>query len=211
MSGYIDRVKKNELTWFPEKGFGFYPVHRTHYDDEYFNEYIKMEHTEIGECLNEFRVDLVNNYTKNLVLDIGIGCGAFMRKRGNCLGFDICPKSVELLKEKDLFFNPYNGDFAWLNIRGVTFFDSLEHIEDPGLILKHIGRQFVFISMPIFQDLDHLMASKHLKKDEHFYYFTEWGLIKYMKYQGFRILEKMDDETGCGREDIKSYVFRRAA
>lgn len=211
MNEYVEQCMKKGLVWFPEKGFGWYPVKDTHYDDNYFNEYLRMEHTEIGKCLNKFRVDLVNKYTQGLVLDIGIGCGAFIKQRDNCVGYDICPKATYMLQKQDLFFNPYNGGALWRKIKGVTFFDTLEHLQWPELIFEHIGRQFVFVSMPIFQDVKHLLQSKHLKKEEHYLYFTERGFIDYMASYGFELLDKREDETVCGREDIKTYVLRRKA
>lgn len=209
MHEYIEQLVKTELIWLPEKEIGWYPVINTHYDDEYFNEYIRREHTEIGDCLNRFRVNFVNSYTKSLVLDIGIGCGTFIKKRDNCVGYDICPKATYLLQKKGLFFNPYNNKEDWKRIKGVTFFDSLEHIEWPELILKNITQQFVFISIPIFRDISHIMKSKHFKKNEHYIYFTEHSLIEFMMHYEFKLLEKRDDEIRCGREDIMSYVFRR--
>ena len=209
MSEYVEQLLRNGLVWFPEKGIGWYPVKNTHYDEKYFDTYVSMEHTEIGECLNKFRKDFVNKYTKGLVLDIGIGCGAFVRRRGNCVGFDICPKATHLLQRNGIYMNPYNGGTYWSKIKGITFFDSLEHMEWPELIFKQIGKQFIFITMPIFRGIDHLLSSKHLKKDEHFLYFTEQGLIEYMNNYGFDLLEKRDDEIQCGREDIMAYVFRR--
>lgn len=209
MNEYVERCMKKGLVWFPEKEFGWYPVKNTHYDDNYFDTYVNMERTEISKCLNEFRVDLVNEYTKGLVLDIGIGCGTFIKKRDNCVGYDICPKATYLLQKKDLFFNPYNGGALWRKIKGVTFFDSLEHLQWPELIFNHIDRQFIFISIPIFRDVKHLLRSKHLKKEEHYLYFTDKGFIKYMANYGFQLVDKRDDETACGREDIKTYVLRR--
>lgn len=206
---YVEQLLKEGLIWFPEKGMGWYPVKKTHYNDEYFNEYVRMEKTEIGECLNKFRIKFVNSYTEGLVLDVGIGCGTFIKRRGNCIGYDICPKAVFHLQERGLFFNPYNGGRQWGEIEGVTFFDTLEHLEWPELIFEHINNQHIFLSIPIFRDYEHLLHSKHLKKEEHFLYFTEQGLIKYMANYKFGLLEKRDDETRCGREDIKSYVFRR--
>ncbi len=211
MNEYVEKLLKEGLIWFPEKGMGWYPVKKTHYDDDYFNTYVRMEHTEIGECLNKFRIAFVNKYTKGLVLDIGICCGTFLKRRGHCIGYDVCEKATYYLMRKDLYFNPYNGGAAWSKIKGITFFDSLEHLEWPELIFKQIGRQFIFITMPIFTDFNHLLRSKHLKKDEHFLYFTEPGLIKYMANYGFGLLEQRDDETQCGREDIMAFVFRRAA
>jgi len=209
MNEYVEKMVNKGLIWFPEKGLGFYPVKKTHYDDAYFNEYVKKEKTKIGRCLNKFRVEWVNSYTKGLVLDVGIGSGTFMRRRGNCVGYDVCPKALYLLQQKSLFFNPYNGTGLWNEIKGVTFFDTLEHIEWPELILGNIGRQFVFLSIPVFRNAEHAVSSKHFKREEHYLYFTERGLINYMKNYEFELLETRDDETRCGREAIKSYVFRR--
>jgi len=209
MNEYIEELMKKGLVWFPEKGLGWYPVKKTHYDDEYFNTYVRMEHTEIGECLNKFRVDLVNSYTKGLVLDIGVGCGTFIKRQENCVGFDICPKAIYFLQRNDLFFNPYNGGTAWSKIKGVTFFDTLEHLEWPELIFDNIGRQFIFVSIPIFRDVKHMVESKHFKKEEHYLYFTEKGFLDYMKKYGFELLEKRNNETRCGREDIMTYILRR--
>jgi len=211
MNEYVEQIAKNGLVWFPEKGLGWYPVKKTHYDDAYFDVYVKMARTKIGRCLNKFRTEWVNSYTRGRILDIGIGSGTFMKRRGNCVGYDICPKALYLLQNEGLFFNPYNGAGAWRRIEGVTFFDTLEHIEWPELILNNIGRQFVFLSIPIFRDAQHAVNSKHFKREEHYLYFTEKGLIDYMKNYGFDLLESRDDETQCGREDIKSFVFRRTA
>lgn len=211
MNEYVEKLMREGLVWFPEEGMGWYPVKRTHYDDDYFNAYVRMEYTEIGECLNKFRVELVNKHTKGLVLDIGIGCGTFIKRRGRCVGYDICPKATYLLMRKDLYFNPYNGGVVWSKIKGVTFFDTLEHLEWPELIFNNISRQFIFLTMPIFRDFEHLVGSKHLKKDEHFLYFTDRGIIKYMANYGFELLERHENEMQCGREDIMAYVFRRPA
>jgi len=210
MNGYIGTLIEDELIWLPEKGIGYYPVDNTIVDyDNYYDEWVRRESTPIGKCLNEFRIEFVNSYTRGLILDIGIGCGTFIKKRGNCVGYDICLRSSYLLQENGLFFNPYRKDKLWGKIEGVTFFDSLEHIEHPESLFKNIKNQFVFIIIPIFKDLSSLLRSKHFKKYEHYFYFTDKGLIRYMKYYGFEMLERREDEEKCGREDIGAYVFRR--
>jgi len=212
MDKMIERKMKENLIWLPELEIGYYPVHNnpsTPYDDEYFDKYVRYENTEIGRCLNKFRVNLVNKYTKGLILDIGIGCGTFIKQRGNCLGYDICKKSIRLLKKEGIFYSPYNEDFEEKGIKAITFFDSLEHIKNPGRILSRIKNQFIFISIPVFKNIDHLLKSRHLKKDEHRYYFTDYSIIQYMKYYEFNLIESMNDEIKCGREDIYTYVFER--
>jgi len=209
MDEVIEKQMKESLVWLPEQEIGYFPVRSAIYGDKYFDEYVNREGTEIGERLNAFRIYLVNKYVAGRVLDIGVGCGTFLRLRSDCVGYDINPKAVKLLKEARLFCNPYRTDFESGVIKGVTFFDSLEHIESPGRILSRIGKQVVFVSIPIFRDLNHLLSSKHLKRKEHFYYFTKGSFIVYMASFGFELLELLDDEIKCGREDIYTFVFRK--
>jgi len=203
-------MEKN-LVWLPKQEIGYFPVTPRAYDDEYFDKYVKYEDTEIGKCLNEFRFKLVKGHTKGRVLDIGIGCGSFIKRRGadRTFGYDINPKAVHLLREMKIFYNPYEEDFERDWIEGITFFDSLEHIEHPGRILNKVKGQFVFVSIPIFRSLEHLLSSKHLREDEHFYYFTERSFVRYMTSFGFKLLELRDDEIKCGREDIYTFVLRK--
>ena len=201
-----EQMEKN-LVWLPKQEVGYFPVNQRVYDDEYFNKYVVYENTETGRCLNSFRVNLVNRYTKGRVLDIGIGCGTFIKLRGSCVGYDVNPKAVRFLKSLELFYNPYEENLE--KMEGVTFFDSLEHIEHPGRILNKVKRQFVFVSIPIFKGLEHLLSSRHLREDEHFYYFTKRSFIRYMASFGFKLLEFRDDEIKCGREDIYTFVLRK--
>ena len=209
MDEVIEKYMKEGLVWLPEQEIGYFPVEGAVYNDKYFDEYVNRGNTEIGRCLNAFRVSLVDRYVTGRVLDIGVGCGTFLRLRKNCVGFDINSKAVQLLKEARLFCNPYETDFESGVIEGVTFFDSLEHIESPGRILSRIGKQIVFVSIPIFRDLNHLLSSKHLKKKEHFYYFTKDSFVRYMVSFGFGLLEFRNDEIKCGREDIYTFVFKK--
>jgi hypothetical protein len=205
----IEKQMEESLVWLPEQEIGYFPVKNSVYDDKYFDEYVNREKTEIGRCLNIFRVNLVNKYVTGRVLDVGIGCGTFIGLRKNCVGYDINPKAVKFLKRARLFCNPYETDFEFEVIKGVTFFDSLEHLECPGKILSRIDKQFVFVSIPIFRGLDHLLSSKHLKRKEHFYYFTKGSFIVYMASFDFELLEIRDDEIKCGREDIYTFVFKK--
>lgn len=131
--------------------------------------------------------------------DIGIGGGAFVEAM-DCIGHDVNKVALEWL----------GSERRWNQepIACMTFWDSLEHIPDPRLILVKCEK-FAFISTPIFKDAEHCMHSKHLKMPEHLWYFTEWGLMRYMAEQGFSPIEKSNMEESAGREDIKSYVFAR--
>lgn len=196
-----------KLIWNSKTGVGYYPVERSEYDKEYFNKYFGYEDTKIGREINKFRTDIVNKYTEGNVLDIGIGSGAFIKTRGNCVGYDINPQGIKWLNGRGIFFNPYDKDMS--QIDGLTFFDSLEHIQDPSILLDKVHNQHVVVSIPIFKNLEHILGSKHFRPTEHYHYFTESGLIKYMEENGFKCLETSDGETKIGREDIYTFIFKR--
>jgi len=209
----MERWLAEELTWNDPKGFGFFPVDgRAMYSDAYFDEYERREHTPIGERINAARAALVNQFLtpRPWILDFGAANGAFLRRRGNALGFDICPKAVDTLKSLNAFHDPYAGGLD--RFGGITFFDSLEHVEKPDTILsKVLGNQFVFVSLPIFRSAQHVLASKHFKPAEHYWYFTWRGFIEFMLERKFALVYAGDDETRLGREDIGTFVFRRWA
>ena len=205
----IHKVGNNLLSWDAEKEIGFYPIQDTRYDDSYYRASIENSLSPVAEELNEFRTRLVNSYVDGTVLDFGVGAGQFMRWRGNCLGYDICPKSVAELRRGKFFFDPYKEDLDERAIEGVTFFDVLEHLPKPEIILDRIKEQYVFISIPIFRDRDHVLKSKHFKIHEHYWYFTQKSIREFMTSCGFELIECRDGEIKAGREDIYTYVFLR--
>lgn len=87
--------------------------------------------------------------------------------------------------------------------------DSLEHIADPAALLARV-RQWLFVSMPIYRDREHCLASKHFKPGEHIWYFTDAGFIRWASGLGFDLRERNRIESSIGREDVVSYSFRRA-
>jgi SAM-dependent methyltransferase len=198
----INKFTAKELNWLPELGIGYYPVTESPYDESYFAKYQQMAKTEIGERLNQARIDLVNKYTSEDVLDIGIGSGAFVDGRPKTFGCDINPVAVAWLTERNKYRHPINGGFH------LTFWDSLEHIHDPKVMLNG-AKSFVFVSCPIYKNCDHILASKHFRKDEHCWYWTAEGLKKFMGVFGFELIEMNQIESDIGREDIGTFVFKR--
>jgi hypothetical protein len=195
----IDRFAQAQLNWLPE--VGYYPVTESPYDAAYFEKIKKNAGTDIGLALNRARVHLVNKYTKGEVLDIGIGAGTFLA-RPDTYGFDINPVAVDWLLHHRLYRNPVGG------AESMTFWDSLEHIHDPSDILKACEK-YAFVSCPIYEDDAHILRSKHFRKDEHCWYWTEKGLCVFMSYFGFECQESNRMETDIGREDIGTFVFKR--
>jgi len=210
----------SEFIWWDDKGYGFYPVKDTKYDIAYFDKYRGYKTTELGQKLNQFRVDLVNQVVGDeAILDIGIGAGHFIELRqGVTLGYDVNPHGVDWLMERDLYCNPYRPYLEYCpwgmnnpekKIDHMSFWDSLEHIKNPEEIISIVGKM-AFLSIPIFEGEKHALKSKHFRPDEHYWYFTRNGLVRWFEEQGFKLVEESDEETKLGREDIGTYVFERA-
>jgi hypothetical protein len=180
------------------------------YDDAYHDHYQALEGSAIASPLNAARVAMLARHAAEgaTVLDIGAGCGTFVRAARSwgfaAKGFDIIPKTVEHLKAIDAFADNPDGFDA------VTFWDSLEHIEEPETVLKRINRgAIVLVAIPIFDDLTRIRESKHYKPGEHLYYFTREGFIDWMAAYGFRLIEQSSHETDAGRDSIGAFAFRR--
>ena len=203
-------MNSDQFVWFNDKGVGFYPVKDTWYDDRYFEASIENSLSPIAEELNKFRARIVDKYLEGkLVLDFGTGCGVYLTYRENTVGYDICPKAIEDLKRTGNYFDYYRNGLDDSGIEGITFFDVIEHLRHPESVLDFVTGQFIFISLPIFRDRDHVLGSKHFKINEHFWYYTDHAFRAFMEANGFELIEVTDEETTIGREDIFTYVYRK--
>lgn len=176
------------------------------YDAAYFDKYVGYEGAEIAKAINAGRVALVNKYVgpDKPVLDIGIGSGEFIKSRPNTFGTDINPKAIQWLKDRKRFSDSFAA------FEGFTFWDVLEHVPDPNDYFRQIHKgAHLFTSIPIFTDLLLVRASRHYRPDEHYYYFTERGLVDWMKSHRFDLLDRQDFETRAGRDSILSFAFVR--
>jgi hypothetical protein len=166
----------------------------------------------IDESLNEKRCELVKTWAKNLsILDIGIGCGTFIKKaltnNLQIFGYDINQCAINWLHNQALYYDPYKENN---NIKAWTFWDSLEHIPNPQILFEKISLgSFVFVSLPIFQTLEEITQSKHYRPNEHYYYFTTIGFLKWMYKYNFKIRGIYDFEIKAGRDNIKTFVFEK--
>jgi hypothetical protein len=178
------------------------------YGEDYFQTYVRLEGNPIGQKLNDFRTALSSAYCRT-ILDVGIGSGEFIKRSSiKVYGYDVNPHGVAWLKERGLYLDPYVGLPEY--VEGVTLWDTMEHLPDPGKLLDLMRpKTFVFVSLPIFTDLSRLTESKHYKPDEHYYYWTDWGLKSYFDSKGFNCVFQGDDETRAGRHSIASFAFRK--
>lgn len=190
------------LLWSEEHGMGYHPRPPMDYSGPYFAKYQALDATPMGQALTAARVAMVRRHHQGEVVDIGIGGGRFVLE-ADARGFDVNGEAQSWLVKHDRWQDPYTAHAAAL-----TFWDSLEHIPDPEQIVAS-AEQWVFVSMPIYQDSRHCLKSKHFKPGEHLWFFTDWGLIGWMDRQGFDMIERNDIESTLGREEILSYAFRR--
>lgn len=180
------------------------------YDKEYYENYVNREGTEIAKALNKARVDIVDKYCGNHeVLDIGIGSGEFIKsRRGMTYGYDINPYGVVWLKDRYKFIDPWESIPAF--IRGITLWDTIEHMPEPSKFLALIPKNvYVFLSLPMFDNVREIRTNKHYKPNEHYYYYSPAGFAQFVQDAGFDVIEHNNQETVAGRSQIETFVIRR--
>lgn len=179
--------------------------HRINYDADYYNRCASYEGQPIADAINAGRIEFVRQHFGTWqVLDVGIGSGEFIKRRPNTFGFDVNPVAVEWLKRTDRWGSDLNRFGA------ITFWDVLEHVDVPERYFRHIGlHAYVFCSLPIFDDLTQIRASKHYRPGEHLTYWTQNGFTWWMHRHGFLQIDHQTFEIAAGREAIHSFAFKR--
>lgn len=200
----------SDLRYCPEQGIMYQNDMNVsvEYDQAYFDTYAHRRGSEIAVKLNKGRVAFSHRYC-NTLLDFGIGSGEFIEHcTAKMYGFDINPVAVDLLKKKGMYVDPYVSQPD--DIEGWTMWDTLEHVPEPQNTFMHVRSwQYLFISLPIFDNILSIRQSKHYKPNEHYYYFTSDGFVRFMDDSGFQLIAVDDFETMAGRESIYTYAFRK--
>lgn len=196
-------------------GHWYFPVNKSAeevYDCTYIAKYEGYARTEMGKKITEERKRFVETLFGKEVkcVDVGVGSGDFMYAT-NCLGYDVNPLMVKQLKDEGRYVDIYNKeDLEQEGIELLTFFDSFEHIQDPSMVLRNMPEgSSVVMSIPIYRGFKPLTEWKHYREDEHYHYFTNKGLLKYMLDNGFLVSEFAEFESSLGREDVFTYSFTK--
>ena len=204
-------IQDNDLNICYKKGLAYQNDMKQSisYDNNYFEHYVVLEDTEISKRINAVRTSITEKHVKCLI-DVGIGSGEFIKKsQCKTYGFDINQKGISWLKERNKFVDIYNEPIPE-DVQGWTFWDCLEHVPEHSKIFNLLQKdQYLFLSLPYFENLDKIRESKHYKPNEHYYYFTQHGLIDYMKDCGFELVEYNFDETKAGRSNIIACCFKK--
>lgn len=183
---------------------------RQPYGDDYLAKVDAYDGSAIGKAVNAGRCALLVRHliAGASVIDIGAGSGAFIRDAAAAgfavKGYEVINQAVDRLKNVNLYAeDPYEFD-------AITLWDTIEHLEDPHLRLQQVRKgAFVFVSIPVFVDLNRIRESKHYRPGEHLYYWTSEGFTDWMALYGFRLLEQSAHETAAGRDSIGAYAFKR--
>ena len=187
------------------------------YGEEYWKYYWSLENSPAAANLTRRRF-WMSHRVGGLVLDIGIGSGKFLcecEASGRPLlgGYDVNPHAVAWLCDRNLYFDPYDPGRQSLPSEPVTWtlWDVIEHLPRPHELLDRIRvGDALCLTVPIYHDLlREIPSSKHFKPNEHFYYFTPAGLIRWLAAYGFELLEMNRDEQLAGRESVASFAFRK--
>ena len=179
------------------------------YGDKYYAKIEKhKDKADMNYFINVFRSNLVYRNCIN-VLDIGCGNGEFIKAfRGFAYGYDIIPKTVDWLQKEKIYIDPYKTIPPY--ITGFSFWDSLEHIAEPAELIDKLPKLcYIYISIPIFEVLNKVTESKHYRPNEHYWYFTENGLINFMNECKCDCHDISNFETLQGRDSILTFVFRK--
>lgn len=197
----------DRLIWLEQAGVGYFECDTEGvYTSDYFDRYAEQAEEPLGQAIMDARVALCARYGVKTLLDVGIGCGAFLvawwYTHGDGFGDDVNPAGIEWLDARDKRRRLAAGHDV------VTFWDVLEHIRRPEEALAHVKR-LAFVSIPIFTDAAHVLRSKHFRPTEHFWYFTRRGFIAFAESCGFKVVYAGADETLLGREDIETFVLER--
>ena len=208
MIARFDAVQDGDLMLCPARGIAYQRdlSIRVPYDAAYFNKCAGYEDQEIARAINAGRIALVNRHAGDTaVLDIGVGAGEFIKKRGHAFGYDINPRAVEWLKSAGCYSEDFSAFTAF------TLWDVIEHIEDPWKYFRAMQPgSLLFTCLPIFADLSRIRESKHYRPGEHLYYWTEQGFVDWMALHRFALIERQDFEIAAGRDSILSFAFRRS-
>jgi hypothetical protein len=160
---------------------GDVPVYDKNYSQERYDKY---PHTDKMSELRYYLVSTLFNF--NSVLDFGYGNGSFLKHchkmQKSCFGYDISdyPLAEGITKVESATENEYDL---------ITFFDSLEHIEDENIVgfLQSLRCKFIFISLPWYHNFgdEWFNGWKHRRENEHFHHFTCGGLCSALEMAGF--------------------------
>lgn len=164
----------------------------------YDREYVKNRYDNYGELTNYMsylRLGYILGSIKspiNSILDVGYGNGSFLKVCKSiipeCYGYDVTNYKVP---EGVIFLE----DWTKSEVDIITFFDVLEHLEDP-YIIKDLKVKYLVISLPWchYESDEWFEEWKHRRPNEHLWHFNEISIQNFASTCGFEIINSSDLE-----------------
>jgi hypothetical protein len=182
------------------------------YDNEYVETRYGAAPVEQMSFLRVGQITAALGRIPTSVLDVGYGSGDFLKAMSSAItdvnGYDIPPAfPVPGVANVE---NMYSREYDL-----VTFFDSLEHFEDPSEI-RALRTNFIHISVPwchYFSD-EWFQDWRHRRPNEHLWHFNEKSLPAFMKEMGYELIcfsngEDVIRKSSGPWQNILSATFRK--
>lgn len=155
------------------------------YDKSYDIKYKRYQRSRINVTLQEMRICMVmKDKVKKSILDFGCGSGSFVEQVEKSIGFDCKAVGFDI--------NPYGNYCDVISLLNgfdtVTFWDSLEHVQNPKKLIEGLNAEHVFVSTPSIDDCDIEYITRdfhHYYPGEHVHYFNEKSLKKLLEVCGY--------------------------
>ena len=198
------------------------------YGPAYAKNYVAYATSPINIPLNLFRLGLVSRWLRpgESLLDVGCAVGEFIRfaeKYYNCSGFEPNEVASKIARKRcdSLISEQLNG---FQEVKCITMFDVLEHIEEPVSFLQtllskaHADVKIVLTTpnvevIPSWNDVE-LRQWKHYKPEEHLFLYTEDALSALCKRVELEPIhwgrEESDIRPGNPDGDILTCVARKS-
>ena len=193
LNGYI-RLGTGHI--YQAKTTGALPNYDKTYSQDSYDKY------DTTEKMSQLRLALANRLFKfSSVLDFGYGNGSFLKachKQGIVsFGYDVSDYPLP----SGIIRTPTENIEADL----VTFFDSIEHLQERNLatFLTKLQTKQILITVPWMHEIsdDWFYRWKHRRENEHFHHFTAGGLCSLMESAGFTPIYHGAPEDEIRRSD----------
>lgn len=169
-TGVIHQIKYNKFDY----NIDYVSIYKTYGERENYINYLRYAYI-VGSI----------GYIPDSLLDVGYGDGSFLKLASKtipyCFGHDISgekiPEGCEFLSYDEIFKKRYEI---------VTFFDTLEHMEDISFLHK-LNTQYILVTVPNCQYSSNEWFTnwKHRKPDEHLWHFNRPALALHMLEEGY--------------------------
>lgn len=206
------------------------------YNEQYFKYYLKYKGTEEEKKLMKFRLHILKEAVKYIdgyrrIVDVGCAAGAFLSTinkdvfADDIIGVDVIPHAIAYcVKEGHKVFSPEMFDYFYKDhhINVMTFWDSMEHMEDPRKYLKKYNPDIICISMPsldgfydAFGKGEDIQLWKHWRPQEHLWNFDLCTLINFLDGIGYEVTTSTYEESEyrkdlvLGKKNIMTVIAKR--